>query len=551
MKALILAAGYGTRLLPYTKNIPKPLFTLSGKPVLQHTIEKLIKIGCDQIFINTHHLHEQIDTFLISHHFSVDIRTVYEPVILGTGGAIANLEPFLNDEPFFVINSDVVFNSDLKSLYDSHNRGNQIATLLLHDCEKYNKITIDDQQHIKTFFDDNGPLAFTGIQVVSPEIYHHFSGKKIFSTIEVYECLCCQKKIKAFVANGIFWEDIGTSEDYTRTALNFLTLCISDMPVENISKIIIQKLAGDGSDRKWYRVRTGKRSWVISDHGICTKGNENDLQLKAFINIGNHLFSKGIRIPEILFHDPVSGMVALEDLGDTHLESKVKNCATDADIILLYKNVCDLVIQMSTKGFEDFDVNWTCQTKTYSKEMILRDECKYFMESFLQNYLKKEIPFIDLLDEFEFIAHNALKHGFTGLMHRDMQSRNIMVKDNELFLIDFQSARTGPLQYDLASLFIDPYVNLNDNIKQTLLHYVLRKLKLNNIQKEKDFKTCYNYCCLTRNLQFLGAFSFLIRVKGKKAFEKYIPESVISLKGIMKSIDFDKTAKLNKIIASL
>ncbi len=551
MKALILSAGFGTRLLPYTQKLPKPLFTLGGKPILELTIEKLMACGCNQIFINTHHLHDQIEHFIENKSFKADIRVIYEPVILETGGAIANLKPFLKENHFFVINSDVVSSANLTDLFDAHVKGGQTATLLVHDHAKYNKIAIDDQQYVKTFYDDNGSLAFTGIQVLSPEIYQHLPDKKVFSSIEVYEALCPLKKVKAHLGKTIFWEDIGTLEAYARTALLFSVLKTCNRSVKEAFKISVHKLAGDGSDRKWYRTVDDKaRSWIVSDHGICIHNNESELQKRAFVKIGNHLFSKEIPVPKIHFHDPVSGMVVLDDLGDVHLETIVKESASDVQIFSWYKKVCNALLTFSIEGFKGFDEEWTCQTKTYSKQMILQYECRYFMEAFIQNYLNKETSFNDLINEFEFIADNALKGGCTGLMHRDLQSRNIMVKEQAIFFIDFQSARTGPIQYDLASLLIDPYVSLSDTLKDQLLEYIIDKLGVGSKNEEK-FKACYRYCCLTRNLQFLGAFSFLSRVKRKKEFEKYIPDAVNSLKKNVKSIDSKKTPKLYQLVNSL
>jgi len=131
-----------------------------------------------------------------------------------------------------------------------------------------------------------------------------------------------------------------------------------------------------------------------------------------------------------------------------------------------------------------------------------------------------------------------------------MQSRNIMINNDNIYFIDFQSARSGPLQYDLASLLIDPYVILNEQIRNELLHYTMKKLKLNKTETQ-NFLKCYQYCCLTRNLQFLGAFSFLSKIKKKKGFEQYIPDAVKSLKKIITDLDTDKIQKLSKLVQSL
>ena len=550
MKALILAAGFGSRLLPYTRKLPKPLFTLLSKPLLEHVIEKLVVAGCDQILINTHHLHEQIKAFVEQKEYTINIQTIFEPVILDTGGAIANAKPFLDKNPFFVINADIISSIDLKEVYAFHQKSNCMATLVLHDHTKFNKVGIDTRGFIQNFDSKTNGLAFTGIQVLSPQIYDHFPDKKVFSSISVYQSLCSQNQVKAFVEPDIFWSDIGTPASYCLTSLLTLAASTFGIKQKKIKKIHIDKLAGDGSDRDWYRATYKNKSKVICDHGICISQSEERLQLNAFINIGNHLFSKGIPLPSIINHDKLSGMVILDDLGDVHLETQIRHKNSTSETLKLYKEVIDRLIDFSIKGFQGFKKEWTCQTETYSKELIIEKECRYFMEAFIQNYKKLSVTFNEFSNEFDHISTQALKHGFIGLMHRDMQSRNIMIHNHQIYFIDYQSARTGPLQYDLASLLIDPYVNLNEQIKKDLLHYTMEKLKL-TIEKQQNFLDCYQYCCLTRNLQFLGAFSFLSQIKKKKKFEPYIPDAVKSLKRIISNLNTDKIPKLTKLIHTI
>ena len=222
----------------------------------------------------------------------------------------------------------------------------------------------------------------------------------------------------------------------------------------------------------------------------------------------------------------------------------------DKFTLKLYKKVIDELIGFSIKGFIDFNKDWTYQTQTYSKELILEKECGYFMKEFIQNYLKLNFSFSDFSKEFNHIAEYALKNGFIGLMHRDMQSRNIMVKNSKIYFIDFQGARSGPLQYDLASLLIDPYVNLKDQIRDELLQYVMKKLQI-SLDERENFLQCYHYCSLTRNMQILGAFSFLSQTKKRKKFEQYIPDSIKCLKKLVTYLNMDnKIPKLSKLIRS-
>ncbi|MDA3789882.1 MAG: sugar phosphate nucleotidyltransferase [Desulfobacula sp.] len=553
MKALILAAGLGTRLLPYTKTIPKPLFTINLRPVLDIAIEKLVHCGCKKIFINTHHCHEQIEAFVEQHPYRSMIQTIYEPLILDTGGTIASLRQFLDKSPFFVINADIVSDIDLNKVYEFHLTSNSIATLVLHDYPEFNKIKTDENGFIENFntFSNKGS-AFTGIQVLSPDIYSHMPKQKVFSSIDVYKALCPDKKVKAYMSRQIFWKDIGSIQSYQETSRQCLCANIFGLPENKIHEIQIIPLAGDGSDRQWFRAGHGKKTLVISDHGICPDPSENLSQLEAFVKIGNHLSTKQIFVPKILGHDKLSGQVALEDLGDVHLASianQYRDNTNKADLLILYKNVIDRLIEFSQNGIQNFNTDWTCQTPSYSKELILEKECAYFMAAFVRDYLDRDVIFETLSDEFTYIADNALEFAYNGLMHRDMQSKNIMIKEKNIYFIDFQSARTGPLQYDLASLLIDPYVRLPDNMKKELLLFTMSRLGIESNQGKKEFKECYQFCCLTRNLQFLGAFAYLSLIKGKKGFESHIPNALFSLKSMLQGME--SLPKLNKLVKSL
>jgi aminoglycoside/choline kinase family phosphotransferase len=239
-------------------------------------------------------------------------------------------------------------------------------------------------------------------------------------------------------------------------------------------------------------------------------------------------------VPRIYDGDTLSGYVFLEDLGNRDLQTVVTETKNSAKMIQLYRSAIDLLIRFSQRGADQFDTTWCYQTPDYSKSMILETECRYFVNAFLNTYLGLEQPYDEFKKEFEFLAENALQHAVQGLMHRDFQSRNIMVKDSNLYVIDFQGARMGPLQYDLASLLIDPYVDLPPDIQSRLLAHCLEQLTDQLDMTAAEFRRCYRYCCLTRNLQMLGAFGFLTRIKLKPHFEKYIPAAVRTLTANLK-----------------
>ena len=560
MKALILAAGLGTRLQPYTDHTPKPLFPVLGTPLLDIMITKLIDAGCQAIIINTHHLHDQIESFIAQQSYSIPIQTRYEPSILGTGGAIRNVEDFWNDYPFMVINADIVTTINLKSVYEFHCRHSHPATLVLADDADFNSVGCDSKGFVTEFAQPsnikNRPsmtvLTFTGIQVLDPEIINYIPAGEPSSSIDAYTRIIDEgKKIKAFFSSNAHWKDIGTAERYKSavfeaTAPEVFKRIFPDLQIGPIAR---EPLKGDGSDRQWSRLKMGPASMILVDHGIREGARPNEAD--AFVNIGRHLSDRGIPVPQIYDADTFSGYVFLEDLGNLDLQTIVQQTDNPAKIIGLYQSVIHLLAAFSASGAQKFETSWAYQTPRYSKELILENECRYFVEAFLNTYLGLEISYDDLKKEFEYLADKALQHALDGLMHRDFQSRNIMVKNDDFYFIDFQSSRLGPIQYDLASLLIDPYVQLPPDIQAQLLQYAVEKLKTSLKLNAQNFRRCYRYCRLTRNLQILGAFGYLSRVKAKSHFEQYIPPAVQTLRRNLKTHEQKTLPKLNALMETI
>ena len=557
MKAMILAAGLGTRLFPFTESTPKPLFTISGRPLLDIIIHSLQSAGCKAVIINTHHLHKDIDFFLASQHYAIPVYTLYEPVILGTAGAIKNAAYFWDTQPFMVINSDIVTDIDLRKVYDFHLSHNNHATLVLHDCAEFNNVLVDKKDFITDFQDQEKKaspdhtrkLAFTGIQVLDPETLELIPDKIFSGSVDVYKKLILSgKKVKAYISKNNYWNDIGTPERYKETVFEQMApeAFKRAFPGCLCKKIECSKLKGDGSDRKWHRLTAAGRSLVMVDHGIRKEPGISEID--SFVLIGRHLYDKGITVPGIYLYDTFSGIIFLEDLGDVNLQAVVK---AGKNIVSYYQSIIKLLIKISIVGVKQFDRSWTYQTPSYDKEVILENECRYFVDAFLKRYLKLNICYDDFKDEFILLADKALEFSANGFMHRDFQSRNIMIKNRKAYFIDFQGGRIGPIQYDLASLLIDPYVALPRHVQDQLLDYCINKLSSDIHINKKTFCLCYQYCAITRNLQILGAFGYLSRVKGKTYFEQFIPTAIESLKYNLSAVEDTQFSRLKSVVKQI
>ena len=285
---------------------------------------------------------------------------------------------------------------------------------------------------------------------------------------------------------------------------------------------------------------------VLADHGIHSRPDSRG-ECGAFVAIGNHLYDKGISVPRIHQADEFAGLVLIEDIGDVHLQSVVQSSQNENEILAWYQSAVELLISLSVTGGSGFDPSWTYQTPAYDKALILEKECRYFVEAFLNRYLCMDIHAEDLMDEFDKLADLALNGAMNGFMHRDFQSRNLMVKNGRIYAIDFQGGRLGPLQYDLASLLIDPYVDLSRSLQNRILDYCIQALSARVFVDPISFTGSYRYCRITRNLQILGAFGYLTRVKGKSGFNAYVPAALGTLNHSLSRLHSAEFPRLTRI----
>ncbi|MFZ5995417.1 MAG: aminoglycoside phosphotransferase family protein [Thermodesulfobacteriota bacterium] len=305
-------------------------------------------------------------------------------------------------------------------------------------------------------------------------------------------------------------------------------------------------LTGDGSNRPFYRISGSKGSLII-----VLPESKDPLHLKeseAYHYIGRHLAARGVPTPVIHGYDRATGAIIMEDLGDRHLERAVREENNTGATERWYLEAVDILVNMQVRGAEGFDTRYCFDTPVYDRRLMLERESGYFLHAFLQGYLGLEITRDELAQDFERLADLAGEQPPTLFLHRDFQSRNLMVCKGRLRLIDFQGGRLGPPAYDLASLIFDPYVDLPDNMKEALFETYLLRLRRQYRINEEDFRHHFWYIALQRAMQVLGAFGFLTRVKKKPFFEPYIPVAVKNLKTILDREIFASFQKLRQVV---
>jgi N-acetylmuramate 1-kinase len=312
-------------------------------------------------------------------------------------------------------------------------------------------------------------------------------------------------------------------------------------------RIPIHCLKGDGSDRKVYRLKIGPKTVILVDHPGGRKGtpSEND----SFFYIGRHLASQGIHTPAIKDFDQRLGVFLLEDFGEVTLADWINN--NNTYLISAYKEILRHLIRIQVDGSRGFDPGQCYDTPVYDGLFSWERESEYFFRSFVRGYLGREKIDSAARAEFKEIAQRVDQEKLRFFLYRDFQSRNIMVLPKGFGFIDFQGGRLGPPQYDLASLLIDPYVGLSRPVQEKMITYYLQELSRETDVRASTFMTHYRIIGFQRNLQILGAFSFLSRVKGKIVFEAYIPEAVENLKGWVTHSLFKPYRHLRKIIKEL
>jgi len=227
MKAMILAAGLGTRLLPFTLKRPKPLFPILNKPLLHLTISRIKNSGFSEIIVNAHHLRQQIKKAL-QHETTCILQE--EKIIFGTGGGMRMALSHFNHEPVLIVNGDIYHTVNYQDVYRNHCESNADVTLVLHDYPRFNDVTVDDKLMITGFSSSSEGqgnlkkiLAFTGIHVIKPDILRIIPPDTPFCIIECYKKLLEQGgSIRAYMATDHFWTDMGTPEDYLKLHTDLL-----------------------------------------------------------------------------------------------------------------------------------------------------------------------------------------------------------------------------------------------------------------------------------------------------------------------------------------
>ncbi|MCO6488705.1 MAG: nucleotidyltransferase family protein [Phaeodactylibacter sp.] len=241
MKAMIFAAGLGTRLRPLTENKPKALVEIGGMPLLEITIRRLKYFGVRQIVANIHHFGEQVIGFLEQHaSFGIDITISDERgLLLDTGGGLLKAAPFFQDAPFLVHNVDILSDVNLSALYRAHLASGALATLAVRERPSSRHLLFDEggllagwrhnrtgEERISRPVPKYQPLAFSGLYVLSPRIFEFMPPGPVFSIIDVFLEAAKSERLQAYRHDASLWLDVGKPD-----ALGKAEALVKDIPL--------------------------------------------------------------------------------------------------------------------------------------------------------------------------------------------------------------------------------------------------------------------------------------------------------------------------------
>ncbi len=517
-KAIVLAAGHGTRLRPFTCATPKPLMPVWGEPMLGRIVGMLRSWGVDDIAFNSHCLHEQIKAWADGFRRGaaaagdkVKVKVSYEPEILGTGGVLNPLREWIGNEPFYLVNGDIVVENAPNPLAKIRNFDSPslIGCCLVSEMGP-RTIEVEPESGFVTNWKSqdagwDGTYTYCGISVLKPEILKFVEPEGFSSIVSAYEkAMMHGKFMKSIRSKEMLWTDAGTIPSYIDLNRDGDDNAFSEFPQIKAA----QEAVGSTGPVAFLGARGSERVFFRCDKGIIIlydDGNRDENGLYA--GHARFLRERGIPVPEVL-----------ADL--TNIKTLVLSYAGAEKKMTLeeYAKVVEALVKFGQLGADpqlaELNLLPEFDDETWEWERNLFN--RFCLGA---NFNMQMPPAVEA--ELRQVAATLEKEP-KALVHRDFQSTNVLWKNGELAFIDFQGMRLGPAAYDLASLVYDPYVVLSESERQTLVALFAK------LSGRPELEQVLPLAAVQRLVQCLGAYGRLASV-GQPQFGKHVAPALENL----------------------
>ncbi len=503
-KAVVLAAGFGTRLRPFTSVMPKPLLPVWGASMLTRVVQQLRDWGVEEITVNCHYMHEQIEAWCAAN----NCRVSYEPEILGTGGALNPLKDWIGQDDFYLVNGDIVFEG-FEGFKDTREFVREdVLGLAVVTTDGPRTIEVEPSRNIVTCWKSpdpgyDGTYTYCGIALLKPAIFDFLKPEGASSIVEAYEKATMSGHfILGVEPKGLLWTDAGTIPKYIEVNQQGGANDFGALP----QIAAAQKALGLTGDVEFLGARGSNRCFFkMSNAIIILYDDEARKENARYATLAQWLAAKGIAVPKVLLNKPEMKMLVLENAGATDLATEARRKGT----LLTYRPVVEALAAFGKLAEEsdlpeleaEFDAALWAEEQALFKEYALgRRYARACSEEVEKDFAK---------------LTEVLEKEPRALVHRDFQSSNVLWKNGKLSIIDFQGMRKGPAVYDLASLVYDPYMKLSDTERAALITLY------GKVTGRSDVAKVLPFAAAERLVQALGAYGRLASV-GQTGFSQYI-----------------------------
>lgn len=608
-KALVLAAGFGSRLRPLTEAIPKPLLPLWNVPLIEHALLRLESWGVTDIMVNLHWKADALERYLSSRKGEAKITLSKEKEILGTGGALRPLRRQIGNDQFWLLNADIAFSVEPEPFVEAANLPGSLGAVWLEPDHGPRTVEIDYAGRITCYHSIepgvDGNYTFCGLSLLKPEIFKYLPDKNFCTVIEAFEAAMYDNRFMRGVAvQGSYWADTGTPSSYLdahretkRRARKNLpggelyapeadrlpldlphffcigpnakaapdvkgsdSILIGNLRVEGNTSVTNSVLVGS-DDPKHPLSIGGKRSNQLTGQIALADTQINEPALKPLLEqlgwagetavscLGargsNRTFWRlwhgentaiavsysterfentryaghtrllaecGVTVPAVLADIPESQCQAFEDWGEDSLQQRM--LGNPGKALDWYPAVMALTAKLHGQVTDKVKTDGVALEPPFDRALY------EWERQLFEDYLLKErfgfedgLP-ADVRKELEMVAEKLMSMPQV-VVHRDLQSSNILFRRKTPAMIDFQGMRMGPAVYDLASLLYDPYVEIDEAARKKLLDEYAKTGP--NAPTEEELALG----AVQRLIQALGAYGRLASV-GQTAFTRHI-----------------------------